>query len=87
MAAFAYAGTAQLSVIQEDGYEPSTLVEVMLRETLPGVFELHIPPNLPAAQAAVWVRVTLPDERSFSGAVRYLSADTLTFRLDRTEPA
>lgn len=85
MAAFAYAGTAQLSVVQEDGNEPSAVVEIILREPLPGVFEVHFPQNLPAVQMAVWVRVTLPDRRFFSGAVRYLAPSTLTFRRDPAE--
>lgn len=78
-----YVGPALLSFVQEDGAEPSADVSVTLVETMPGLFELSFPHALPAAQAAVWVRVRLPDGQERSGQVRYLAPSSLTFRTDR----
>jgi hypothetical protein len=82
-----YDGAATLLLLHEDGSEHPANVHVILRATLPGVFELHFPAALTAAQAPVWLRVTLPDGQTYSGAVRYLAPGTLTFRLDAEEPA
>jgi hypothetical protein len=82
--AYSYVGPARLSFIQEDGAEPSADVSVTLGETMPGLFELSFPHALPAAQAAVWVRVRLPDGEERSGQVRYLAPSSLTFRADRS---
>ena len=82
--AFSYVGPARLSFVQEDGAELSADVSVTLGETMPRLFELSFPHALPAAQAAIWVCVRLPDGQQRSGPVRYLAPSSLTFRSDRS---
>lgn len=85
--AFSYVGPAALLFIKEDGAELTADVSVTLLETMPGLFKLNFPYALPAAQAPIRVRVTLPDSQVFGGLVHYLTPSSLTFSADASGSA
>lgn len=85
--AFSYVGPAVLRFTRADAIEREAAVSVTLGETMPGLFELSFPHDLPESHQAVRVRVLLPDGQVLGGEVGYLAASSLTFRGDRAGPA
>lgn len=84
---FPYVGPAVLRFAQADAIEREASVSVTLVETLPGLFELSFPYELPESRGAVRVLMVLHDGQALGGEVGYLSVSSLTFRRDRAGPA